>query len=513
MRPFLKKHFLAGLFFSILTAYLLSGTGLFSDDYTNMDRVKGKTASQVLLHDFYFIETPVVFFTNYPWYTFFKIDDAVRPASVKIVYTIAVFWMISLFFSLFMDRTWAHITSFVFIFFPVHDAYPYWFVAHYLGLSFGFYLFAYYLAQKQRPFAGLFFAFLGSFVSYGSTPIAVALALLFVLNREKIKALIMLVPNVIYSIYYMAISAYMHIGTEKVSSGIGPAGLLKNLAIQLATFADAFIGPSMWLKVFYSFFQFHNIAYMVFWILLSGAVAFWVSGREKPALDKKLLLCLCSLAVLSLAMFSLTGRYPQIAFNLGDRVTLFGSLAVSYFLIVSLRKRWARGIVLFILIFSIAGISSHWKVWTARQDKVVRNIACNHAISGLPDGTDLYVTGDQYSHFGRMSHIEFLSEGWVEGAIIAYLFDEKITGYPLNRSFLYKDGVLVDRKYGQERAIGDAVLIYDSGTDKLIKIPATRLNDYINAMPRLIRHWIMFPSLTGLRNLLVKVQPRLEYLL
>jgi len=47
-----------------------------------------------------------------------------------------------------------------------------------------------------------------------------------------------------------------------------------------------------------------------------------------------LVICSLVLILLSFAMFSVTGRYPQLAFNLGNRVTIYSSLLAAYFIVL-----------------------------------------------------------------------------------------------------------------------------------------------------------------------------------
>ena len=74
------------------------------------------------------------------------------------------------------------------------------------------------------------------------------------------------------------------------------------------------------------------------------------AGAEELA--SGVVLGLVLLMFLSFVMFSLTGRYPQLAFNLGNRTTIFGSLLVAYLIVLMPVRKIVRVAVFALLFFS-----------------------------------------------------------------------------------------------------------------------------------------------------------------
>ena len=89
MREILGNKNLLFFLYLILIAYLVINTGIISDDYDAMDRLKERSLKDVLIPDGYFIETPVEHFTHYVWYYWFRVDNLFILNIVKIFYIIA----------------------------------------------------------------------------------------------------------------------------------------------------------------------------------------------------------------------------------------------------------------------------------------------------------------------------------------------------------------------------------------------------------------------------------------
>ncbi|MDO8525736.1 MAG: hypothetical protein Q7S07_04535, partial [Candidatus Omnitrophota bacterium] len=443
--------------FFILIFYLVIGTGIISDDYNYTVTLKGKNFSSAL-SPAYCIGTPLEIYTHFIWYYFLPVDRTVYFDLIKILYLILSFYLISKFFGIFMDETRALLASFLFIFFPTHDSTVYWFLGQYLTLSAAFYLYAYYLAHKNKFLAAILAATAASFISYGSPVLAITLGLLFFLNRQFKKGMTLLIPNVVYSCYYIGVSAVFGYGAQRLPSRLDFGALAGQLTLQIATFADAMCGPSFWLKIYYSFFQLSKIS-----IFLGVAITAILYKRYKKAgvsYDLKLLTALIVLAAGSLLMFALTGAYPQLAFNLGNRTTIFGSLLFTYLIVMLSAPRILKIAVLAVLFFSILGISDHWKAFNIERRTIARNIM-NNADWKTHEGF-LYVTGNQYSSFGRLGHIELFTEEGGPALLFWMYSDGKVNAKPLNKRHTYKDGYLIDTKYGERMKVDREIGVYDS---------------------------------------------------
>jgi hypothetical protein len=230
--------------------FLLWGTGFATDDYVYL--LQGLT--QPIAANWWpkaYISIPVLHYTNALVY--FVIGN--RPWAydlLKALYVgIGVYWTWR-FFAIFCLPRRALLLAFLFVFLPLHDASTYSFNAFYLMQSFSAYLFAYALAAEGRYKSSFLFALLASFSSYGSPPMALGLAVLALLHRQRAATAVLLVPNAIYIAYYLTTSLVLKVGTQRLTGEFGLGALVKQYVLQVVTFLDAAAGPSAWAKLYYS---------------------------------------------------------------------------------------------------------------------------------------------------------------------------------------------------------------------------------------------------------------------
>ena len=163
------------------------------------------------------------------------------------------------------------------------------------------------------------------------------------------------------------------------------------------------------------------------------------------------------------------------------------------------------------MIFSVLGISDHWKGWNSHQQKVMENIAKNQELKNYRGDQTVYVSGNQYSKFGSISDIEFLSEDWVITSVFKITLNKDISAEPLNKRFYYRDGCLIDTKYFRKMKIGDTINVYDSQKNEFFILDAGKINGYIDSLPPEKRHWVQMLPVGFLRNAIVYLSPRLKY--
>jgi len=507
----LKKPKLLYLFFFLLIAYLVINTGILSDDFDAMALTKtGGFAANLIPHSgIYFSDTPVMHLTHYIWYYFFSLYNALAVNIIKIFYMILAFYMIARFFKIYLDEGLALLASFLFIFFPSHDSTVYMFMNQYLTISFAFYLYAYYLAHRNKLMPAFFSALIGSFVSYGSTPIAIALFALFAMNKEFRKAAVIIVPNIIYSVYFITLTVFKGMGHPRILEAISVSIVIKQYLLQVLTFVDAMFGPSMWLKIYYSFSQL-SLASLVIGIVLV-IVCYNIIKRSNARYDPRLVISLLILLALSFLILAATGRYPQICFNLGNRITIYGSLLLTYLIVLMPAPKKIRLLILSLLIFTILGISDHYKNWNTHQQKIILNMRDNSALKDYRDSRVIYVAGNQYSKYGPISNIEFLSESWVPGSIFRLLFVQPMQVSAINKRFKYEGGYLIDTKYKNRTEVIGYINVYDSEKNELIKVSADGINSYIASLPADNRHWTQVIDNKNIKAIVLKLMPRLRY--
>jgi len=506
-------------FFAIIIIILVYGTGIVSDDIAEI-------AARQRMHDFWehfiprgnFINTPVGNLTHMWVFSLVDIDNLLLVDIVKAVHAILSFYMVAKFFSIFLDGRSALLTSFLFIFFPVRDSITYWFMGSHMAFSICCYLFAYYLVHKDYLKRAATVALLASFINYSSPPTALALFILCVLKKNFKKGLFLFVPNLIYCAYYIYLKNILF--KVPIRSHIPPEiNLLvisKQFLLQIVTFFDTLAGPSFFLKIYYSIIENNIWAIIAIIIFVSLYLIIVVNKKtysHRIKIDKSLLAALAVLVMCSLVMFSLTGRYPQLAFNLGNRTTIYGALLLSYLIMAVPINKYLRHGILLLMLFSIVGVSVHWKMWNNHQVEVFHNIQTNEDLQGFDKQGYVFVTGNQYSKMGPFSHIEFLSEDWVVNSVFelaGYNYNE-IKTRALNKRFIVKDGLLVNKKNQNIMTIGSAVNIYDSEADKLITVSSDMLNEHIGNFPDEKRHWVQMINNETINNAILKLMPRLKY--
>ena len=498
---------------AVFLTYLYFGTGIHSDDYSFLHMVRGWTLWDLLtlyktdptflnsLPMIYFDIGLVYFFDHREeWYDILKIA-----VSLFAIYSA---WLFS---SQYIEKQRAFLFSIFFVLYTLHDATNYWLVGLYMLVTGACIMLAHVYVNQERNFIGIILGFIGAFWSYASPALVGGLSLTFLLTKEYRKFIIFIIPESVYVIYYLTITKLFGTGDFKTKDVFNIPSLVKQLVLQIGTFLDSAIGPSFWLKLYYSILSLTWLSFVVG--LLVGLFCWQLYSKNKPSFNKPLLVAFAGISLCGFLMYAVTGRYPQIAFNLGDRVTYFGSILLSLLIISIPWKKSMAIIVIFTMSMSIAGISEHWKGWNRQQHRVIENIRANSELQSLRSGDILWVSGNQYSHLGPISHIEFFSESGKVADILSFAMDKNIDYRvsSLNHRYHWENGVIKDTKYGDNFQIGNEITIYNSEENKLVKIHGAELNAYISNLPPETRHWVQLISQGWIKSIIIYLMPRLEY--
>ena len=402
--------------------YLIFSTGYFSDDFSEIDRIQSLEDSFLTLPSFNYVTIPVLHYTHYIFYSLLPFESIFLISLVKSIYTAICCYMSYKFFSLFTDKYNSIIISFLFLFWPTHDSTVYWFLSQYLMLTISFYLYSYYLIDRGNIKSGILLAFLASFISYGSSPVSFSLAFLFLLKGKVRSSIYLVFPNILYIIYYISLSKIFSISSvSRIPDSIQLFSIFKNFIFQIISFFDSNFGFGFILKIYNSISELNTISLLIGIFFLTLIYFIYnkkeCEGLKKSQFSTRLIITLSLIALSSMLMFSISGGYFQTPFNLGNRVMIYSSLLLSYLLVILINGKLSIPIkVIFVLIiFSIIGISNHWKSQTKQQLIVINNIKNNTILDNKNEGI-LFVVGNQYSQLGKMSHIEFFSESHVAEA-------------------------------------------------------------------------------------------------
>ena len=404
----------------------------------------------------------------------------------------------------------AILLAILFILFPTHDATNYWVVGQYLLITLSFIMLSHYLINKEKYTIGFIIGLFGTFASYASLPFTFGLSVIFILKKQYKKFVFFIIPQFIYIIYYFSISKLFNAQAIKGSSDFSLLSVIKQYILQVGTFIDASVGASFWFKIYYSV---EEITLVSFAIGIIFIVLFYQNYQpKKESLNKEVLLAFIMTSLFAFGIFALTGLYPQIAFNLGNRVTIYGSLLITFLVVMFLMNNKKNATLVFaIFIFSILGISDHWKAWNKTQLQIIENISNSKEIENFDKTKQLFVTHNQYSKFGKLTHIEFFAQGMATHIFkLATKQNYKVS--TLNRRFIYKDAYIIDRKYGTKLKVKNEIYVYNSNTDMLLKIKKENIQNYINNLPKDNRHWVQLLDKDNLiMKIVLKLMPRLEY--
>jgi len=165
-----------------------------------------------------------------------------------------------------------------------------------------------------------------SFSAYSSPPIVFGCALIFFFERMYKKALLFSIPGFIYTFYYIFISSILNVD-KRIDTNLEILKFVKNFLIQIFSSLDSFIGPSFWIKIFYSITSISFLSLII--SIICSLFLFILLKSKKTNLNTSLLLGLTSIVLLSYLMFSITSFYPHTTFNLGNRVTIYASLILT----------------------------------------------------------------------------------------------------------------------------------------------------------------------------------------
>lgn len=502
--------------FSLLILILIFSTGFVSDDFSEISNIKDKKDVFQFLPFNTYINIPVLYYTHYIFYYFISIENYIFLSLVKFFYTLISFYMVAKFFSIFTNYYNSLLISFLFIFWPTHDATVYFFLAQYLMLTVAFQLYAYYLLQRNFFKTSVLFSLLGSFISYGSTPIAIALFILLVLNNSYKKSLYIIIPNIIYIFYYIFISKIFLVSSNsRIPNSFELSTFIKNYILQICTLLDVNIGISFFIKIFYSVLENNTFSLIVAFVI--SVLLFFFKKKvfifDKFNLVINLLIAFILIILIALFMFAITGGYYQNVFNLGNRVSIYSSLLFSYLFVYIIQIRRIDFFAIFLVMTAIFGISNHWKNTQFTQNTIIKNINSNQDLQNYNDAKILFIVGNEYSKFGKFSHIEFFSASHVAESIFNINNLNYIKVKTLNRSFVFDGKYLKDIKFANRKFLVDnEIMIYDSNTNTVEVINDTEINLYISTLKKNNRHWIQLHNSRFINNMILEYFPNLNYL-
>ena len=499
-----------GLFF----CWASIGTGLATDDFVHLNNAQRTPFVEMLLPTTY-LSVPVLHYTHALAYALLG-NQLWGYDILKGAYLLFALFASARFLTLFASTQRAWCGAIILILCPLHDGATLWLTGQYLILSLGLYLMAYVSAREGRTGRAALLALLASFSSYGSPPLAVGLTLMLLLARDWRGALALVLPNAAYIVYYIVSSMVFKAGTARLPAQFDVLRLLKSYFAQVASFADATLGPSAWLKFALSLASLSALSALVA-ALAAIALWHWAHGPEPTAPRNSTSVLVLGTLAISLAafgVFSLTGIYPQVAFNLGDRVVIYGMLFLTALLVryASQRVMLAAASV---TLFAFMGIAEHWKGWNGTTQGSISQIRAQLQSGRLVNSPNqtLYVSGLQYSRLGPMTHIDHFTSAYVIREILTLANEGRPTPTTVsfNRRLQLQGDFLVDVKYGDRHPVGVSILVYDAERNAIEQVTRADIPARIAALPQETRHWTQLLGPGIVRDTILWLMPSLRY--
>ena len=396
-------------------------------------------------------------------------------------------------------------------FFPSHDATTYWYLGQYLTLAFSFYALAFVKADEGKLGAAFICAILGSFSSYGSTPIAVGFSLLFLFQRKPWAGFAMIIPNLLYIVYFLTVTIWLGKGPKRIPQTFDPVVLIKQFLLQVGTALMQRLAPSLVAKIIVSIGSISLLG-----IIISMGVTFFSSSSiHLPMVSKKprggALISFGIMVLIALLMFAITGHYPQLAFNLGNRTTIYGAFLAVFLLAAFIQEdRRKRALVLLLLLFSSFGLTEHWRQWNTAQHALIREVGdmekgenwrerlnCSRSDFGIAICTDLITSKEP-----RKGVLQILYSRSPQGKLLTY------------PAFGRNDGsgrAVIRQKYGISVPLAEQVRVVDLVDMRVEVCSRDQLAERIARIPKDRRHWLQLIDKGPLQSLVLYLMPRLKY--
>ena len=121
------------LFYFLVIVFLCYGTGLVSDDFNDVRNAE--LSLDLFVPKGNKLNVPLLHYTHHIAYLLSLVESYWLISLLKPIYLFVCLWMTQKFFSLYMNSQKSFFISFIYIFFPTHDATVYWFIGQYIVIS------------------------------------------------------------------------------------------------------------------------------------------------------------------------------------------------------------------------------------------------------------------------------------------------------------------------------------------------------------------------------------------
>ena len=491
----------------LVSCYLFWGTGLHGDDLMVVSTLSGNDFGSFLRMEraSLMLMMPSGYYLFWWAYVFTGPDmlwvyDAIKwlscVLSIIFVYRFALHYL---------PCNRALLAALLFVFNPVHEVTMYWYMTAPYVLTPSIIMLSHHYVRQEKYKKGFLVGCLGSFMYYVSPPYSIGLAAIFLLEKSYKKSLIFLLPGLLYISYYFAISFTYPSSEHRITHGMTMGHLVKTYLLQIPAFFDSLIGPSFWMKIYYSIGAIE--LFSLFLALLVIVFMIQNLGAERSKISLSLLGGLITVLLFSFGIYAIADILGHRAFNLGNRLSVYGSLLIAFLLAsIPLTRGWLALLAVCFVIPTF-GLSDHWKSWNVTQNKIISSVKNNQDLKNLTESDTLLVADNMYSKLGPFSHIDFFNMPWNVDAIFRKVVKSKNI-IPLN-TYVHFDGhYLIDEKSDLSIEIVKDIYLYKSADNTLIKISPQQLPDILAKRPPEIRHWVQLVKGPWIEDIISNLSPR-----
>ena len=233
--------------------YLIFGTGLHGDDYSV---IKYQTMSDFLLLTPENLGLKIFGLPDYLffWWTYPVLGHDYQWGYdlLKWLTHLASVYMSWRFFTIFMSSARAVAAALFFTLFPLHETTTYWYMAAPYVFWPTVIMFSFYLFSANKFKMGFIVGLLGAFSGYLSPPYVFGLSIIWFMRREYREWLLFITPGLLYVIYYFSIKIIFPLVEHRISPKLDIFLFIKGMIMQVAGIIDSFVGPSAFIKLYYS---------------------------------------------------------------------------------------------------------------------------------------------------------------------------------------------------------------------------------------------------------------------
>ena len=157
-------------------------------------------------------------------------------------------------------------------------------------------------------------------------------------------------------------------------------------------------------------------------------------------------------------------------------------------------------------------MSDYWKDWNSNQKLIITSINQSTALEDLPPESLVFVTDNLYHKLGAFDHIEFFSMSWNTRTIFNKYRSQGSHFIGLTSYLRITDNKIINQKFSESYQLKENLFLYESMTDRLIKISPSELSNLMLDKKPAFRHWIQGLKGTNVEDLVTQLSPRLAYI-